>query len=136
MEKKGIKRATNFTAVEETLLVQLVKKYVKEIECCQTDTNTNKIRSDAWRKIGTEFNSKSLENYRDVLVLKNKYGNLKKRSKKNFAEQRKSLYKTGGGKMEPFVETELDNDMRVIIGAQMTGFPSFNDDDFSGMFFN
>lgn len=130
MEKKFTKRSTNFTASEETILMQLVKKYAKEIECAETDTNTNKTKNEAWSLIATEFNAQSLENYRDLNVLRNKYNNLKKRSKKKFAEERKCLYSTGGGKAPKFEDTNIDNDIREIISSQMTGFLSEYDDDY------
>ena len=58
------------------------------------------------------------ETARDVTVLKNKYNNLKKRAKGNFAQERSNAFGTGGGPSDPSPVTELDIQIKEIIGKQ------------------
>jgi hypothetical protein len=123
------KRSTNFSAREETLLVELVRKYKNKIECKKSDTNTNKIKVQAWIDLSKEYNAISGDTYRDAKVLRSKYENLKKRTKQKFADEKASKFGTGGGPEEHFHMTEVDVNIKEIIGKQLTGFPSEFDDD-------
>jgi hypothetical protein len=114
---------------EETLLVELVRKYKNKIECKKSDTNTNKIKVQAWIDLSKEYNAISGDTYRDAKVLRSKYENLKKRTKQKFADEKASKFGTGGGPEEHFHMTEVDVNIKEIIGKQLTGFPSEFDDD-------
>ncbi|XP_063913276.1 uncharacterized protein LOC135129937 [Zophobas morio] len=69
------------------------------------------------------------ETARDVTVLKNKYNNLKKRAKGNFAQERSNAFGTGGVPSDPSPVTELDIQIKEIIGKQVTGDDSIFDSD-------
>lgn len=122
------KRAANFTKKEETLLVTLVKKYSHIVESKKTDSNANKLKNDTWMKISNEFNSCSGEANRSPLVLRNKYLNIKKRSKKRYADEKRYTYGTGGGPAIDFTDS-VDETVKEIIGCQMTGLSSKFDSD-------
>ncbi|XP_074035390.1 uncharacterized protein [Leptinotarsa decemlineata] len=131
MEDSNKKRSANFTSKEEHILISLVLKFKEQIEC-RSDTNTNKLKLNAWKRVTNEFNSISGENYRQLQVLKNKYENIKKRSKQKFAAEKSFLKKTGGGPPEDFHVDDIDNAIKQIIGTQMTGLQSEFDDDRDG----
>ncbi|CAH1107025.1 unnamed protein product [Psylliodes chrysocephalus] len=129
--RKKLKRSHNFTACEVALLIAHVKERTSEIECRKSDTDTNKIKNEAWAHVCQKFNAHSKQSiYRDVDVLKNKYNNEKKKAKKKYADEKRHLYGTGGGPPEIIQESTIDKDIAEIIGTQMTGFPSKYDDDF------
>ncbi|EFN71184.1 UPF0439 protein C9orf30-like protein, partial [Camponotus floridanus] len=90
------KRAPNFTKTEEEILVQLVKKHDKVLECKRTDTNSNILKEETWKTISKEFNS-TTGTFRDSPTLRRKYENLKKKTKKKFADLKCHLKGTGGG---------------------------------------
>lgn len=129
MESNKKLRATNFTAKEEHVLINLVKKYKYEIECKRTDTNTNKIKANAWLQLAKEYNSMFGDCYRDCKILKNKYENIKKRTKQKFADHKTYIKGTGGGPSKDIIVTTTDNDIHEIIGTQLTGNYSEFDDD-------
>lgn len=54
---------------------------------------------------------------------------MKKRAKKNFAEEKKYLYGTGGGPPQKDTNTDIEKDIQEIIGTQLTGFTSELDND-------
>lgn len=122
-------RSTNFTAREENVLLSLVKKYKDSIECKKTDTNTNKVKANAWIELTKEYNGICAEYHRDVKTLKSKYENFKKRTKQKFADQKKYVKGTGGGPEKDIIVTTTDNDIYEIIGSQLTGHSSEFDDD-------
>jgi hypothetical protein len=57
-----------------------VRKYKNKIECKKSDTNTNKIKVQAWIDLSKEYNAISGDTYRNAKVLRSKYENLKKRT--------------------------------------------------------
>ncbi|KAL4084520.1 hypothetical protein QTP88_027470 [Uroleucon formosanum] len=58
MDKR--KRNVNFSAAEEELLVELVKKYQNIVENKKTDMVMWKEKEECWRKISEEFNSQGV----------------------------------------------------------------------------
>ncbi|KAL1493680.1 hypothetical protein ABEB36_009375 [Hypothenemus hampei] len=72
MNTYGKKRTNNFTEAEVNVLVDL-----------KSDTVTNADKASAWQKITNLFNSKFGNKHRDQKILKTKYDNLKKITKKN-----------------------------------------------------
>ncbi|XP_050497771.1 uncharacterized protein LOC126883292 isoform X2 [Diabrotica virgifera virgifera] len=123
------KRVTNFSKNEETLLLDLVLKYKDILECKKTDTSNNKIKWEVWMQLTKEFNSVSGETTRDVKGLKNKYENIKKRTKQKFAGIKKYASGTGGGPPQNPVFTNTDEALHEIIGPQITGTQSSYDYD-------
>ena len=76
MDKR--KRNVNFSAAEEELLVELVKKYQNIVENKKTDMVMWKEKEECWRKISEEFNSQGVLVARNCAQLQLKYKNLKK----------------------------------------------------------
>ncbi|CAG9773218.1 unnamed protein product [Ceutorhynchus assimilis] len=128
MEKNNF-RATNFSAREENVLINLVKKYKNAVECKKSDTDNNRIKAEAWQKIYTEFNNILGDPHRTTKVLKNKYENIKKRAKQKFADNKKYVIGTGGGPFKDLVIADTESDLHEILGTQLTGGTSKFDGD-------
>lgn len=128
MERKN-SRAANFSTREENVLINLVKKYKNAVECKKTDSDNNKIKTEVWEKIYSEFNSILGDPYRSIKVLKNKYENIKKRAKQKFADNKKYVSGTGGGAFKDLVLTKTESDIHDILGTQLTGLTSKFDSD-------
>lgn len=122
------KRSGNFTYEETQLLINQVKKYKNVIESRKTDHLTSGAKKRAWQAIEESFNSESGA-HRDWKVLKSKYDNLKKVSKKKFAEEKRLHRKTGGGGVGSVNITQADLDIRDMLGKQIHGMVSEFDDD-------
>ncbi|KAK9739322.1 Myb/SANT-like DNA-binding domain [Popillia japonica] len=115
------KRAANFNTKEETLLVNLAKKYKTILECQQTDMKSHQAMSVTWEKIESEFNGLSGEMYRPREVLKKKYENIKKRVKKQYAEEKCYARRTGGGPPKQSIFNEVDTAVKEILGTRIEG---------------
>lgn len=71
-------------------------KYKNIIENKRTDGITSKDKEKCWKKIESIYNSTSSSaEFRSSEVLKSCWENLKKKTRKFFAEKRIQLYKTG-----------------------------------------
>ncbi|XP_046976391.1 uncharacterized protein LOC124542494, partial [Vanessa cardui] len=84
------------------ILIDLVKERVREIENKNTDTNSNAKKVVAWNDLKERcfliyFNCMCQGAPRTVSQLKAQWGLMKIKEKKRKAEQRKELFKTGGG---------------------------------------
>ncbi|XP_072402984.1 uncharacterized protein [Diabrotica undecimpunctata] len=123
------RRAPNFTAQEEKILVSLAKKYshILENKMSNVDMNTKKVV--AWKKIEEEYNSSVGSNFREVKVLRKKYENIKKRSKRKFADEKAHVMGTGGGSQMDSQINEIDIDIKEILGTRLEGLHSEFDDD-------
>ncbi|KAJ8950543.1 hypothetical protein NQ314_007852 [Rhamnusium bicolor] len=89
-------RTANYSLEEKNVLLQLVQKYKNIIENKKTDASSNAEKESIWRKIYAEFNSVAPNNIeRDVTSLKKAYLNMKKTVRKEIAEERLSILKTG-----------------------------------------
>jgi len=56
-----------------------------------------RMKKNAWLKIEREFNCQLIETHRTADILKNKYINLKRKVKKQYAEEKVYHRGTGGG---------------------------------------
>lgn len=130
MEKK---RSPNFTAKEEMLLVSLAKTYACVLECKLSNTNANEEKAGCWLKIANEFNSVS-ETFRTSLVLRKKYENIKKRTKRKYADERKYIRGTGGGPNVESTFTSVDSEIKEMLGVRLKGNESEFDGDATGMY--
>lgn len=124
------RRQSNFALEEENLLLLLVQKFKHIIECKKSG-NTNWIeKKNAWQNIENEFNSKNTRNiFRNAEGLKEKYNNLKKKTKKKITEEKMNIRKTGGGSYNPLTLNETDQIIYEIIGPQIDGLKNNYDDD-------
>ncbi|KAJ8929415.1 hypothetical protein NQ314_017898 [Rhamnusium bicolor] len=69
-KKCNNKRAFNFSSKENILISLIKEKYVSQIENKKTDTNANRLKTEAWVKLAKEFNCCG-DSYRDAQVLRN-----------------------------------------------------------------
>lgn len=124
----GKKRTPNFSSSEVDILLELVEKYKSIVECKKTDKVSCETKLQTWKRIEEEFKS-TCGFFRSYSVLKNKYENLKKTAKKNFAEEKRNVYKTGGG-VQTTIATKTDEKIKSIVASeQMEGMMSIYDDD-------
>ena len=124
-----LKRGPNFSAKEEEVLISLVNKYRSQVECKRTDTNSNKVKAAAWVKIETDFNAIVGDCYRSAAILRNKYENMKKRTKQKVGDRRRNQVSTGGGPSQVIVLTPTEEKLEQIMGPQLSGLPSEFDGD-------
>ncbi|CAG9763569.1 unnamed protein product [Ceutorhynchus assimilis] len=118
------KRCNNFTSTETDILVGLVEDFEDILECKKTDTVTNSMKEAEWQKMESRFNALS-GTARTAKMLRSKW----KKIKKEFAEHKQSLYKTGGG---PGCFGDFDgitNRVLAIVGVGATGTTSRFDSD-------
>ncbi|CAG9764518.1 unnamed protein product [Ceutorhynchus assimilis] len=88
-------RAANFCKEEELFLISLIDKYKNVIESKKSDANSWKDKEMAWKKVEAEFNASCKTNgVRPLKVLKEKYRNLKKKTKEKFSRAKMELIKT------------------------------------------
>ncbi|CAG9760345.1 unnamed protein product [Ceutorhynchus assimilis] len=123
-EKKMAKRAPNFTNKEEVILMGLVKAYKHVLENKQTDSNFNKKKQECWREITSRFNSQSGEVYRVSVNLRKKYENLKKKTCKKLRESKTYVMGTGTGTPKSEILSEIDVEIRDILGVRVEGLNS------------
>lgn len=116
MDPKIAERSKNFKDSEVTLLLDLVDKYKNVLECKKTDHMSLKDKEKIWVVIEEEFNKISRIFNRDAKTLKKKYENLKKISKKWFADEKKYVCGTGRGPSKKTEITDTDIKVKNILG--------------------
>lgn len=62
----------------------------------EQDIQSNRLKEETWKKLSKEFCS-STGVFRDSIILRRKYENLKKKAKKKFADLKCHTKATGGG---------------------------------------
>lgn len=132
MKNEANKRASNFTIPEEDQLLCILKKYSGIIECKRSDAVMNSDKLEVWKKVENEFNSKIINEYRSVKCLKSKYENLKKQTKRKYADQKSYIRGTGGGPSCNSTMSSRDVDIQNILGTRVTGLLSEFDADSEG----
>lgn len=121
---EGKQRTTNFSTKEVQFLIQLVDKKKDTIECKKTDRTSSEDKNNAWLEIEAEFNS-AFDNFRSFKNLRTKYENMKKTAKKNYAEDKQELYRTGGGPNPPSQVSAFDESiLKIVQEEQMVGHES------------
>lgn len=124
------KRSANFSCAEINFLLELVEKRKSIIECKKTDRTTSEEKLESWKDLAKDFNARYGENYRTDKVLRTKYENLKKTAKKNFSEDKKQMYATGGGSLPISATSSVDNTvLNIVHSEQIMGLESTYDDD-------
>nr|CAI5853420.1 unnamed protein product [Callosobruchus analis] len=72
-----------------------------------------------------EFNNESGQVFRDYVTLRKKYENLKKGTKKKFADEKCHALGTGGGPSKRAPEmTDIDLEIKDILAERIDGLPS------------
>lgn len=95
MSQSKTERTKNFTESEKMLLIALVKEKSSIIENKTTNSVSVREKEECWNNLKFQFMSRSNGVVRTVQSLKTCWENLKKRTKKQNAEKRQSVYKTG-----------------------------------------
>lgn len=95
MSVQSTKRQTNFSHTEKMRLIDLVEDKRGIIENKKTDSVSTKEKEQCWIAIANKFNSTNICGHRDMTNLKNCWENLKKKTKKHFADIRSQMYATG-----------------------------------------
>lgn len=88
------KRAQNFSEAEKMILINLIQQNKDVLENKKSDAVTSKDKDKCWKIIEQLFNSRSSGECRSSEVLRSCWDNLKKKTRKFFAEERMQLYKT------------------------------------------
>ncbi|KAF5301101.1 hypothetical protein FQR65_LT19282 [Abscondita terminalis] len=117
MEKR--ERNGNYTEADKELLSTIAIKYFHIIENKKTDALTIKQKHEAWENIAVDYNSSTINLKRTALQLKNAYNNFKKKLKKESAEDKIQIYKTGGGTAPPKNITDEKSRLLSLLQPQM-----------------
>ncbi|KAM8718844.1 hypothetical protein ACLKA7_001536 [Drosophila subpalustris] len=122
-------RCANFTPEEEAQLVALVKANQSVLENKKSDAITWKQKALGWEKLATEFTSITGVQ-RTVSALKSKYEGLKRKSRTEFAEEKRNLFKTGGGPQSKTCDSAVSEQIIEMIGESATGGENVFDSDY------
>ncbi|XP_018568076.1 fibrinogen silencer-binding protein-like [Anoplophora glabripennis] len=114
---EDVKRSRNFTDLEKHILFDLVMQYKNIIENKKTDGTTVKQKKDCWDEITRKYNSNAQTGTRTAKQLHALYDTIKKKARKNLHDDKKNLYKTGGGTFTPQSD-ELDKKVLTILKPQ------------------
>jgi len=87
------------------------------------------MKKDAWTKIEAEFNCQCIDSPRSAVVLKNKYENIKRTTKKQYADEKAYHRGTGGGPHKLFNSPSINSTVGEILQTRMTGEESIYDSD-------
>lgn len=155
--KKNRTRSTNFSEVEEETLLQCVLLYKDIIENKKTDSQAVNAKNNAWEAVTNEFNARcpsvvvskhhwkphlifrtssiSLLQARTTKALRDKYTNVKTLLRKQFAAEKTSRKKTGGGRGigESQPKNEAIAELSQVIALSITGTDATYDDDDDGL---
>ncbi|XP_075157582.1 uncharacterized protein LOC142230844 [Haematobia irritans] len=112
---------------EEDVLICLVEKYAHIVESKVTNGVTFRQKQETWERIQREFIAQC-NAQRSVKNLRYKYDNLKKKAKETLANDKKSIYKTGGGNFESKVNASTLR-IAAILGSSATGLENKIDSD-------
>ncbi|XP_008180704.1 uncharacterized protein LOC103308681 [Acyrthosiphon pisum] len=126
-------RCTNFTPGEENTLVALAVKHATVLECRKSDHDVWGAKTEAWSQIQKQFIA-STGKVRDVQNLKDKYENLKRKTKKVESDRKKNIFQTGGGASTSCsVKTSASHNMMLaVLGVSAVGLHNPFDGDKPG----
>ncbi|KAM5299162.1 myb/SANT-like DNA-binding domain-containing protein 3 [Ctenodactylus gundi] len=84
-----IKPAKYFSELEKSILLALVEKYKYVLECKKSDARTIALKQRTWQALAHEYNSQPSVSLRDFKQLKKCWENIKARTKKIMAHERR-----------------------------------------------
>ncbi|CAH0559246.1 unnamed protein product [Brassicogethes aeneus] len=115
-------RAANFSLKEERILLALIKKYRHIIESKELNKDSNRTKCNAWQVITKEFNSFTDNMYspRDVASLKNKYFNLKKRTKAMLRQDLRNSNGLGENSQRLSSADEIEEMIKVVMEKKIS----------------
>ncbi|CAH1955781.1 unnamed protein product [Acanthoscelides obtectus] len=109
------------------LLVSKNKDVIESKTCC---TVTWIQKSSVRQGIEQEFQAPA-GCHREAKTLRDKYFNLKKKTKSKFATNKSNIIKTGGGSCQLQAFDLIDTQLQEIMGPQLEGLTNNYDDDCS-----
>ncbi|KAM9165027.1 myb/SANT-like DNA-binding domain-containing protein 3 [Pangshura tecta] len=99
-----IKPAKYFSEVEKSVLLALVEKYKYVLECKKSDARTIALKQRTWQALAHEYNSQPSVSLRDFKQLKKCWENIKARTKKIMAHERREKVKRS---ISPLINTHI-----------------------------
>lgn len=132
MVDKKLTRIPNFSSAEKESLMMIALKYASILEDKKTNRSGLEEKSEAWKKIETEFNNTApILAFRSQEQLKRLYENRKKDLRKKLADHKKETYLTGGGPApKDIVLDKVDSLLSQILNEKsVKGFHSEFDSD-------
>ncbi|XP_063912695.1 uncharacterized protein LOC135129477 [Zophobas morio] len=130
MDKKdSSKRSANFSKEDESLLIDIIAENKDVIENKQSGAQHWKDKEKAWEKVTDLFNANSTSGARSTKTLRDKYNNLKKKTKEKNSKIILSFRKTGGGDSEEKELNPVEAKVKQLMGVQVEGLPSSYDCD-------
>jgi len=103
MQNEIIKPAKYFSEVEKSVLLALVEKYRYVLECKKSDARTIALKQRTWQALAHEYNSQPSVSLRDFKQLKKCWENIKARTKKIMAHERREKVKS----ISPLINTHI-----------------------------
>ncbi|XP_075442202.1 myb/SANT-like DNA-binding domain-containing protein 3 isoform X2 [Ascaphus truei] len=91
-----LKPAKYFSELEKSVLLALVEKYKYVLECKKSDARTIALKQRTWQALAHEYNSQPSVSLRDFKQLKKCWENIKARTKKIMAHERREKVKRCG----------------------------------------
>ncbi|XP_045505310.1 uncharacterized protein LOC123701795 [Colias croceus] len=126
-EQKKRKRSANWDSLEKNLLRSCVAEFVDVIENKNTDTNTNKAKNAAWKKITERFNE--LNNKpRTIIEIKQQWRIAKSDAKQKFSIYKNARSETGGGPKPPISDPVTSQMIDMIPKEFEVDFNHFDSD--------
>ncbi|NXF36312.1 MSD3 protein, partial [Nyctibius bracteatus] len=118
MQNEIIKPAKYFSEVEKSVLLALVEKYKYVLECKKSDARTIALKQRTWQALAHEYNSQPSVSLRDFKQLKKCWENIKARTKKIMAHERREKVKRS---ISPLINTHIIGKEKIasIIPEQM-----------------
>ncbi|NXC69595.1 MSD3 protein, partial [Anhinga anhinga] len=104
MQNEIIKPAKYFSEVEKSVLLALVEKYKYVLECKKSDARTIALKQRTWQALAYEYNSQPSVSLRDFKQLKKCWENIKARTKKIMAHERREKVKRS---ISPLINTHI-----------------------------
>ncbi|XP_001505768.1 myb/SANT-like DNA-binding domain-containing protein 3 [Ornithorhynchus anatinus] len=99
-----IKPAKYFSELEKSVLLALVEKYKYVLECKKSDARTIALKQRTWQALAHEYNSQPSVSLRDFKQLKKCWENIKARTKKIMAHERREKVKRS---VSPLINTHI-----------------------------
>ncbi|XP_018430178.1 PREDICTED: myb/SANT-like DNA-binding domain-containing protein 3, partial [Nanorana parkeri] len=84
-----LKPAKYFSELEKNVLLALVEKYKYVLECKKSDARTIALKQRTWQALAHEYNSQPSVSLRDFKQLKKCWENIKARTRKIMAHERR-----------------------------------------------
>ncbi|KAM5156790.1 myb/SANT-like DNA-binding domain-containing protein 3 isoform 2-T2 [Mantella aurantiaca] len=91
-----LKPAKYFSELEKNVLLALVEKYKYVLECKKSDARTIALKQRTWQALAHEYNSQPSVSLRDFKQLKKCWENIKARTRKIMAHERREKVMRGG----------------------------------------